>query len=309
MTMMREIDSQLDGTRPTLVVSPAGVGSLAQAVILHCKKSGSRTKVMTVEPDTAACLYKSLRKGEPVTVHTHASIMAGLDCATPSPIAWPIIKAGVDASTTVSDWEAHQATNYLETRGVFPGPCAAAPLAAIRRLRESDKASLGLDRGSVVVLLCTEGTREYRVPMDVSVDDATELAQTLVRINSANPSLRSAPGPAETEIARYIAAWLEHRDIETHWMEPVKGRPFVVGVVRGSGGGKNLMLNGHINTVTTSGYDRDPLGGEIEDGRLYGRGAADMKSGVAAAMAALARAKTQNLRGDVIFTAVADGEP
>lgn len=308
MTMLREIDVQLKDSPPSLVVSPAGVGSFAQSVVSHFKQEGSHTKVMTVEPDTAACVYKSIRKNELVTVQTYATVMAGLDCGTPSPIAWPILKAGVDACSTVSDWEAHQATEYLKTRGVFPGTCAAAPLAAVRRLTKGDRASLGLDSSSVVVLLCTEGTKEYEIPMDVSMDDAVELTQALVRINSANPSLGSVPGPGESEIARYIGAWLEHRDIETHWIEPTKGRPSVVGVVRGSGGGKSLMFNGHIDTVTTLGYDDDPLSGEIRDGKLYGRGADDMKSGVAAALVALAGAKTQNLRGDVIFTGVADEE-
>ncbi|UNI24357.1 Diaminopropionate ammonia-lyase [Purpureocillium takamizusanense] len=308
MTMMREIDTQLKDSPPSLVVCPAGVGSFAQSVVSHFKRQGSRAKVMTVEPDTAACVYKSIRSDELVTVQTHATIMAGLDCGTPSPIAWPILKAGVDACSTVSDWEAHQATEYLTTQGVFPGTCAAAPLAAVRRLTKGDKSSLGLDRNSVVVLLCTEGSKEYETPMDVSMDDAVELTQALVRINSANPSLGSVPGPGESEIARLIAAWLEHRDIETHWIEPTKGRPSVVGVVRGSGAGKSLMFNGHIDTVTTLGYDDDPLSGEIRCGKLYGRGADDMKSGVAAALVALAAAKTQNLRGDVIFTGVADEE-
>lgn len=307
-TMMREIDSQLVDTPPSLVVAPVGVGSFAQAVVSHFKRPGSRTAVMAVEPDTAACLHKSLRKGEPVEVQTYGTIMAGLDCGTPSPMAWPILRAGVDASVTVSDYEAHRATEYLEARGVFPGTCAAAPLAAIRRLKESDKASLGLGSDSVVVLLCTEGTKPYAVPRDVSVDDPVGLTQALVRIDSANPSLGSVPGPGETEIARYIAAWLEHRDIETHWIEPTKGRPSVVGVVRGSGGGKSLMFNGHIDTVTTLGYDDDPLGGEVRDGRVYGRGADDMKAGLAAALAALVGAKAQSLRGDVIFAGVADEE-
>ncbi|PHH70231.1 hypothetical protein CDD82_7255 [Ophiocordyceps australis] len=308
MAMMREIDAQLPLTWPHLVVSPVGVGSLAQAVVSHFKQPGKQTAVMTVEPDTAACLYKSMRSKERVEVQTYSSIMAGLDCGSISPVAWPMLQHGVDASLTVSDHEAHQAAEYLRAQGIQAGPCAAAPLAAIRRLSPSDKQSLGLDKTSTVVLLCSEGAKDYCEPMDVSIDDAVALTQVLVRINSANPSLGSVPGPGETEIARYIAAWLEHRDIETHWIEPVKGRPSVVGVVRGSGGGKNLMFNGHLDTVTTLGYSDDPLSGQIRDGRLYGRGADDMKGGVAAALVALATTKKQKLRGDVIFTGVADEE-
>lgn len=306
--MLYEVDDQLSDTRADLVIAPVGVGSFAQAVVTHFKRQSNSASILTVEPDTAACLWKSLKQDKPLSENTTPTIMTGLDCGTASTIAWPILRSGVDASVTVSDFESHRATLYLQSLGLSAGPCGAAPLAALRRLGESDKASLGLNEDSVVVLLCTEGSRPYAVPLDVSSDDPVALTQTLVQINSANPDLGSVPGPGETVIARYIAAWLEHRDIETHWIEPTKGRPSVVGVARGSGGGKSLLLNGHIDTVTLMGYDGDPLSGEIKDGKLYGRGAADMKSGLAANMIALANAKKLGLKGDVIFTGVADEE-
>ncbi|KAH7015013.1 tryptophan synthase beta subunit-like PLP-dependent enzyme [Ilyonectria destructans] len=308
LTMMREVDQQLAGTCADLVIAPVGVGSFAQAVVAHFKREGSSTAVMIVEPDTAACMWKSLKRGELTSEHTTPTIMAGLDCGTPSSIAWPLVKAGVDASVTVSDYESHEASLYLKSIDISAGPCGSAPLAALRRLTASDKSTLGLNENSTVVLLCTERNREYPVPLSVSSDDPVVLTQTLVQINSANPSLGSVPGPGETAIARYITAWLEHRDIESHWIEPTKGRPSVVGVARGSGGGKSLLLNGHIDTVTLMGYDDDPLSGRITDGKLYGRGSADMKGGVAAAMIALANAKKAGFRGDVIFTGVADEE-
>ncbi|KAF3060737.1 Diaminopropionate ammonia-lyase [Trichoderma lentiforme] len=309
LTMMLEIDSQLGSTTPDLVVVPVGVGSFAQAVVTHFKKAGKQTTVLTVEPDTSASLWKSLRRGESSTTSEKTpSIMAGLDCGTPSSISWDILRHGVDASLTVSDFEAHQACSYLISQGVSAGPCGAAPIAALRRLSSSDRETLGLTKDSVVVVFCTEGPRDYSVPYDVASDDPVELTQTLVRINSANPSMGSIPGPGETAVARYITAWMEHRDIETHWIEPTPGRPSVVGVTRGLGGGKNLMLNGHIDTVTLVGYEGDPLNGDIIDGKLYGRGAADMKCGIAAAMVTLANAKQQGLNGDVIFTGVADEE-
>lgn len=306
--MMREIDEQLGDQTPDLVIAPVGVGSFMQAVVSHYKAPGQHSRVLAVEPDTAACLYKSLTKGEPVALETTPTIMTGLDCGTVSSIAWPVLQAGVDASLTVSDYEAHEACGLLHSLGVSAGPCGSAPMAALRRLTSSDKAALGLDESSVVVLLCTEGHREYPVPRNVSFDDAQSLAQTLVQINSANPGTGNVPGPGETEIARYITAWLEHRDIETHWLEPTHGRPSVVGVVRGTGKGKSLMFNGHIDTVTVAGYDGDPLSGQIRNGRLYGRGAADMKGGVAAILVALAQAKKDRLQGDVIFAGVADEE-
>lgn len=306
--MMREIDQQLENSHADLVIAPVGVGSFAQAVVSHFKQSGRSTSVLTVEPDTAACLYKSLKRGKLTSEQTTSTIMTGLDCGTPSTIAWPLLQAGVDASLSVSDYEAHEALLYLKSQGILVGPCGASALAALRRLSEADKKALGLTKDSVVVLLGTEGAREYTAPRDVSSNDLVVLTQTLVQINSASPSLGSVPGPGEVEIARYITAWLEHRDIETHWIEPTKGRPSVIGVARGTGGGKSLMFNGHIDTVTIMGYEDDPLSGKIVNGKLYGRGAADMKCGIAAAMVALANAKALNLPGDVIFAGVADEE-
>ncbi|KAH7212314.1 tryptophan synthase beta subunit-like PLP-dependent enzyme [Fusarium oxysporum] len=307
-TMMREVDKQLGSTKADLVIAPVGVGSFAQAVVSHFKRQGTSTSTLTVEPDTAACLWKSLEKGEFTEIPTTGTIMAGLNCGAPSTIAWDLLKNGVDASLTVSDYEAHQSVLYLQSQGINAGPCGASTLAALRRLTPDDKKALGLNEKSTVVIFCTERNRDYDVPHGVSGTDPVALTQTLVQINSASPDLGSVPGPGETTIARYVAAWLEHRDLETHWVEYTKGRPSVIGVVRGSGGGKSVMFNGHLDTVTIMGYDDDPLSGKIVDGRLYGRGSADMKGGVAAGMIALANTKKLGLRGDVIFTGVADEE-
>ncbi|KAM0355211.1 hypothetical protein ACHAPU_001077 [Fusarium lateritium] len=307
-TMMREVDEQLGSASADMIIAPVGVGSFAQSVVSHFKRSGTSTSVLTVEPDTAACLWKSLELGKLTEIPTTSTIMSGLNCGIPSTIAWELLKDGVDASLTVSDHEAHESLLYLQAQGINAGPCGGSTLAALRRLTSSDKQTLGLNETSTVVLFCTERNRDYEVPHDVSGSDPVALTQTLVRINSASPDLGSTPGPGETAIARYVAAWLEHRGIETHWVEYTKGRPSVVGVARGSGGGKSLMFNGHIDTVTLAGYVDDPLSGKIVDGRLYGRGSADMKGGVAAAMIALANAKGLGLRGDVIFTGVADEE-
>ncbi|GKU04647.1 diaminopropionate ammonia-lyase [Fusarium langsethiae] len=307
-TMMREVDDQLDSTNADLVIAPVGVGSFAQSVVSHFKRNGASTSVVTVEPDTAACLWKSLETGELTEIPTTSTIMAGLNCGTPSTIAWELLKHGVDASLTVSDYEAYQSVQYLQSQGIDAGPCGGSTLAALRRLTPTDKSQLGLNDKSSIVLFCTERSRDYDIPYSVSPDDPVALTQTLVQINSASPDLGSTAGPGETAVARYVVSWLEHRDIETHWIEYSKGRPSAVGIARGSGGGKSLMFNGHIDTVTLMGYTGNPLSGEIVDGRLYGRGSADMKSGVAAAMVALANAKKLGLRGDVILAAVADEE-
>lgn len=309
--MLVEVDESLEDVNVDLVVCPVGVGSFAQAVVSHYKKPGRRTAVVAVEADTAACLWKSLKHGErQPALETTSTIMCGLECGVVSKLAWPILKNGVDASLTVSDYESHQCTLELHASGLSCGPCGASTLAALRRLTSADLQRLNITESSTVLLLCTEGSREYNIPHDVSIDDPVALTQKLININSASPSLGSVPGPGETAIARYINAWLEHRDIEAHWIEPTLGRPSIIGKVRGSGDGKSLMFNGHMDTVTLQGYTNDPLSGEIRDGKLYGRGAADMKSGLAAAMVALAKTKSRDvpLRGDVILAAVADEE-
>jgi acetylornithine deacetylase len=138
------------------------------------------------------------------------------------------------------------------------------------------------------------------------MDELEKLLSDLVSINSINPDL--VPGsPGEAEIAHYIADWLKSADLEVELIESVSGRPNVVGITRGTGGGKTLLLNGHMDTVGVAGMP-DGHQPRINGGRLYGRGSYDMKSGLAACMLAVAAAKKQNLRGDVIFTGVIDEE-
>lgn len=132
------------------------------------------------------------------------------------------------------------------------------------------------------------------------------LLDQLVSIDSVNPSL--VPGGAEeTNIAQFIQHWLSARGFETHWLENTPGRPSVVGIAKGSGGGRSLMLNGHIDTVTLEG-NPEGITPRIENGKIYARGAYDMKCGVAAMLMAASRAKASNLRGDVIVACVSDEE-
>jgi acetylornithine deacetylase len=135
----------------------------------------------------------------------------------------------------------------------------------------------------------------------------TTLTQDLIRIESTNPTLVRG-GTGETSIAKFVQHWLEQHGFATHWLETTPNRPSVVGVYKGSGGGRSLMLNGHLDTVTLEGYDGDPLKPFIKEGKLYGRGSYDMKSGVAAMLVAAARAKAQGLRGEIVVACVADEE-
>ena len=137
--------------------------------------------------------------------------------------------------------------------------------------------------------------------------DAADLLAQLVSIPSVNPDLM--PGACgEAAIAEFCAAWLAARGFAVHRLEARPGRPSVVGIAHGSGGGRSLMLNGHYDTVTLAGYGGDPLAAERRDGRLYGRGAFDMKSGAAAMMIAAARAQQTGLAGDLLVACVADEE-
>ncbi|MBS1859510.1 MAG: ArgE/DapE family deacylase [Acidobacteria bacterium] len=144
--------------------------------------------------------------------------------------------------------------------------------------------------------------------MQIDRDYTLETLARLVRINSINPTL-APDAPGEREIAGFVAEWLRASGVEAEIVEPAAGRTSVLGRVRGSGGGRSLMLNAHIDTVDVKGM-AEPFSGEVRDGRLYGRGAYDMKGSLAACMAAAraVRATGAPLRGDLLVAAVADEE-
>ncbi|KAF3038992.1 hypothetical protein E8E12_004455 [Didymella heteroderae] len=312
-TLLSETEEQLreQDLKPNLFVAPVGVGSLAHAVVRHCKSEGRNCAVMSVEPDTAACLYQSLVAGRPISVQTTNTTMEGMNCGTLSSTVFQDLQQGVDASATISDHESHEAIQYLTDKSVNTGPCGGAALAALWRLANCTNRPRWLTVDSVVVILSTEGLREYGKPLDVSSEDPVELTQILTGIDSSNPELSETAGAGETAIANYINAWLQHRGMESHWIEVQPGRPSIVGVLRGSRSGRSLMINGHIDTVSLSTHTSgDPLSGELRDGRIYGRGCLDMKAGIGAGMAAMAKIASSSLRpnGDVILAAVSDEE-
>ena len=147
--------------------------------------------------------------------------------------------------------------------------------------------------------------------MKIDSEYARETLVRLVRINSVNPTL--APGaPGEREIAGFIADSLRSCGLETASYEPAAGRISVLGRLRGTGGGRSLMLNGHCDTVDVAGM-AEPFSGSIRDGKVYGRGAFDMKGSLAASMAAAkaladGRVRGVRLKGDLLLAAVADEE-
>jgi acetylornithine deacetylase len=144
--------------------------------------------------------------------------------------------------------------------------------------------------------------------MHIDREYAGATLQRLVQINSINPTL--APGaPGEREIAGFVAESLASVGLTVETFEPEPGRITVVGRLPGAGGGRSLMLNAHCDTVDVAGM-AEPFSGALRGGRLYGRGAYDMKGSLAACMTAAKALAASNtpLAGDVIVAAVADEE-
>jgi diaminopropionate ammonia-lyase len=140
-----------------LVVVPAGVGSLAHAAVIFAR-SQPGCQVVTVEPEVAACLRASLAAGALTTVPTGETSMAGLNCGTPSYLAWPDLHRGLADAVAIDDAAAAAAMADLAAYGVDSGPCGAASLAALRVLAGPPaRAALGLGPDSTVLLLNTEG--------------------------------------------------------------------------------------------------------------------------------------------------------
>ena len=159
------------------------------------------------------------------------------------------------------------------------------------------------------VLACVEARRE----------DAVELLQELVRVNSVNPEFagvrREDVIGGETRANEILRERYEQAGLETHWVAPDPERRNLVGVRKGrNGGGRSLALNGHVDTVPPVDPDNwvngSPWNPEIRDERLYGIGSTDMK-GSDAAMWLVAQALTDagvELEGDLLLHSVVGEE-
>jgi hypothetical protein len=187
--------------------------------------------------------------GKSTTITTSSSIMTGLECGTISTAAWPILKESIDASTTVSDFEVYEAIQCLETAGVFAGPCGAAALAGFKHVARNAPHLLGLGKDAVVILICTEGPRDYKIPKSASQDDLSSLTQNLEQLDSLNLGFSSGEGANKRELTDYIAQWLEHRDIEVRWTESIPGQPSILGIVKDSSGEKSVEINPHTDSI------------------------------------------------------------
>ncbi len=147
--------------------------------------------------------------------------------------------------------------------------------------------------------------------MNVTInrDALISLVQDLIRIDSVNPCL-DEDGPGEKAIAAFIRERLEAAGLEVQVMPINDTAVNVVGILRGTGGGKSLMLNGHMDTVSAKRMEIPPFEPTLVDNKIYGRGSQDMKGSLGAMITAvetIAQAKVP-LAGDVILTFVADEE-
>ena len=139
------------------------------------------------------------------------------------------------------------------------------------------------------------------------IDEAevVRLAQELVKIPSENP-----PG-GEKRVAEFLGNYMRDMGLEVQVKDVEPGRPNVIGVLRGAAEGPVILLNGHLDVVPAGdGWTVDPYGGTIADGRLYGRGSADMKGPIAAMVAAVKTIQRADvsLRGTVVIAGVVSEE-
>jgi acetylornithine deacetylase len=147
---------------------------------------------------------------------------------------------------------------------------------------------------------------------DALADAAVDLAVELVRVDSVNPAL--VPGAAgEREIVDLLAARLADPGAELEIVDAAgqPHRPSLLARFPGTGGGRSVLLNGHVDTVGVQGMVEPFAGrvdGDAESGRLFGRGASDMKAGVAAMVVAAEAVAAAGVAGDVILALVADEE-
>jgi acetylornithine deacetylase len=140
-------------------------------------------------------------------------------------------------------------------------------------------------------------------PLTAAVDDKAdlELIQAMIRMRSYSG------GGEEGPLAKFLVSEMTKLGLETQLQEVEPNRFNAIGILRGSGGGKSLMLNGHIDTNPVGeGWTVDPLGGVVKDDCVFGIGVSNMKASCAAfvgAARALVKSKTR-LRGDVVLTHV-----
>jgi diaminopropionate ammonia-lyase len=166
-TILWEVEDELGRLGeggPTLVVVQIGVGAFAAAVTRHFRSSGvfPRPKILGVEPVRAACALASAEAGSIIHLPgPHDSIMAGLNCGSPSIVAWPVLSKGVDLFVEIEDRWAREAMRMMAGAGIVSGETGAAGLAGLLALaREGDRGELGLTEEERVLVFNCEGATD-----------------------------------------------------------------------------------------------------------------------------------------------------
>ncbi len=166
-TIYAEGDEELHrrGERgPDLIAAQIGVGALAASMVQHYRPR--KAQIIGVEPTGAACVLASLAAGHPVVLpgqlHT---IMAGLNCGTPSPLAWPLLQQGLSALVAIPDTRAQDAMRVLAEVGVESGESGAAGLGGLLELltgplAEANRIRLGVTSTTRVLVINTEGATD-----------------------------------------------------------------------------------------------------------------------------------------------------
>jgi diaminopropionate ammonia-lyase len=170
-TMLQEVDEELSRWQqhgPDLVVVQIGVGALAAAVAHHYRRPAvpSQVKIVGIEPTSAACALASMKAGQIVSLtDAPQSIMAGLNCGTPSLIAWPLISTGIDLFVAIEDKWAKLGMRDLAKVGLVAGETGAAGIGGLAALlagpsSQTMSGALGIDRSTRVLVICTEGATD-----------------------------------------------------------------------------------------------------------------------------------------------------
>lgn len=170
-TLFAELEEQLAAAGapvPRLALIQTGVGALAAAAVHHWRRPGlpraRRPALANVEPTGAACVLASVEAGRIVSVAAgaHSSLMAGLNCGTPSSVAWPAMRRGMDVFVAVGDARAIEAMRALADDGIVSGESGAAGVAGLLALCADPAARerLELDASAEVVALSTEGATD-----------------------------------------------------------------------------------------------------------------------------------------------------
>ena len=153
---------------PDIAIVQVGVGALASAVVAHFRRANQKTpiKIVSVEPKGSDCALASMLAGKIVTIPgPHNSIMAGLNCGTPSPLAWPLVSGGIDLFLSIPDTRAVQGMRELAAVGVTSGETGASGLGGLLEILQGEnsvelKEKLGLCETSRVLLISTEGATD-----------------------------------------------------------------------------------------------------------------------------------------------------